>query len=266
MSVRPKSRWMYHSHDSKVVRVSRLTKCFIISVALTLLFVPVPLNDATLILEESFLHAGDAPSECGGNPDGVSLHLYRWEDFPVIYAIHSSVPSQFHDAIRQSFATWDAEEHPAGGFFDEGQEGEEDILVTWSSLDGPGEFLAVAAVAYSFGTAYYAEIVLDSSETWHVYDEISCDVEKPAYAGGSSDYPGFDVEGVVAHEVGHAIGINHYDELLLTMHDEYQGTKMRTLAIGDQYAIESRYEGEPGGGGCDPPRPPGCTEYPTLTT
>ena len=79
--------------------------------------------------------------------------------------------------------------------------------ISWEPGDGPGGVLATAGVCYNTKTNEIAgfRVVLDSLEKWSTK--------------GKSD--AFDVESVLAHEMGHAAGLDHVNgrtNALLTMY------------------------------------------------
>ena len=104
--------------------------------------------------------------------------------------------------------------------------------ISWEPGDGPGGVLAMAGVCYNTKTNEIAgfRIVLDSTEDWSTKGK----------AGK------FDVESVLAHEMGHVAGLDHVNgrsNALLTMYPSTAPgeTHKRSLGKGDKSGLDALY-------------------------
>jgi hypothetical protein len=104
--------------------------------------------------------------------------------------------------------------------------------ISWEPGDGPGGVLAMAGVCYNTKTNEIAgfRVVLDSMEDWSTK--------------GKADK--FDVESVLAHEMGHVAGLDHVNgrsNALLTMYPSTAPgeTHKRSLGKGDKSGLDALY-------------------------
>jgi len=168
----------------------------------------------------------------------------KWNAFPVTYSI-GTMPTDFADAVRDAFATWDAEDHgfasgdPNKKFFNEVATGGQ-ITVSFASIDGVGGALGSASFNYipALKKIVSVRIVFDSSENWITSTAISC-------TEGAANTP--DVGNVATHEIGHAIGFDHVKSPNSIYNTMYRfvildgETHKKTLGDGERIGIESLY-------------------------
>jgi hypothetical protein len=114
-------------------------------------------------------------------------------------ALSAFMPAGFKGAIEAAFAAWSAvaditflEVADSGHAFDAaGASG--DIRIAGTNLGGPFGVLAHGYYPPANGTSAAGDIHFDTNDTW-----------KLGFGG-----PGFDIFQVAAHEIGHAIGLDH---------------------------------------------------------
>lgn len=120
-------------------------------------------------------------------------------DAGVSVSLDSIMPVGYFDVIQAAFDAWSAVANITfsyvidnGVAFNAGGTSA-DIRIGAHLFDGPSGTLAHGYYPPSNGTSAAGDIHFDSSETWKI-----------GFGGG-----GFDVFQVAAHEIGHAIGLNH---------------------------------------------------------
>jgi len=169
-----------------------------------------------------------------------------WRDTALPQSYYISVhntylqPAQVIPEITAAFQTW--EDDPAS-YFDVTYAGQNDNLhrnqfdginvVTWEPIDGVGGTLAYSYTRLDVGTGRMVEcdIALDCDEIWGI--------------GLGTVY---DVQNIVAHEVGHFAGLDDlydttYDDDLMTMykHSEKNQISKRTIEWGDKAGLRFAY-------------------------
>jgi hypothetical protein len=109
------------------------------------------------------------------------------------------MPVGFKTAIKAAFAAWSAVanitfvEVPDNGVAFNGAEALGDIRIGGHAFDGANGVLAHAYFPPDNGTTAAGDIHFDTGETWKI-----------GFGGA-----GFDIFQVAAHEIGHAIGLDH---------------------------------------------------------
>ena len=122
------------------------------------------------------------------------------------------MPPGYEDQIAAAFAAWSAvaditfiQVADCGLAFNAGGCGGDDIRLGGHAFDGPGGTLAHGYYPPANGTTAAGDIHFDVAETWKI-----------GFGG-----PGFDIFQVTAHEIGHAIGLDHTPEMTSLMYGFY---------------------------------------------
>ncbi len=131
----------------------------------------------------------------------------------VTWAVDASIPSFFTAQISAAFADWS--KYGNISFLQVGSTSAAQLDFTTAHIDGSNNTLGYASYHYSGGAFSSAEIKFDSDEGWHV-------------SGGDvvSNY-GAKLFITALHEIGHAIGLDHYDGGSAVMNS------MMNLAVAD---------------------------------
>lgn len=151
---------------------------------------------------------GDGSNEFVTESGGV-----RWMSFPVTYAVdttNSGVdPSIARNAVIKAFDEFDTY-IPDQAFSIINDFNTAKITFAWQFIDGPSGRLGTATYFFNPDTLEIdsAEIVLDSGDSWFVSAVQSC-------AGQGNSH---DIQNIATHELGHAVGLDHVANALLTMY------------------------------------------------
>jgi hypothetical protein len=144
----------------------------------------------------------------------------------VTWAVDASVPAFFAASLNTAFDDWAA--YGNISFRQVGSLAESDIDIRVAAIDGPNNVLGRADYSYIGASFLSATVTFDSAEGWHT-------------AGNAvlSD-SGASLLAVALHEVGHAIGLDHYDERLAIMNTllepDFDG-----LTLSDIFGVEAIY-------------------------
>lgn len=138
-----------------------------------------------------------------------------------------------HTAVRQAFQIWS---DYAQLNFTELTTGTADISISWATgnhgdgapFDGTGGARNVLAHAFFPGSGLGGDVHFDDAEAWTT-------AERPPFSGQP-----IDLVTVAAHEIGHALGLDHSPENCALMAAEYNGSH-RYLAPDDIAGIRNLY-------------------------
>ncbi|MGH9985106.1 MAG: matrixin family metalloprotease, partial [Nitrososphaeraceae archaeon] len=190
--------------------------------------------------EIPFSASSTDPCGDGSNQFATEAGGVRWKSFPITYAIditNSGVdPNEARNAVIKGFDEFDA--------YIQGQTfmlindfNTAEITFAWELIDGAGGALGITTFFYNPETLEIdsAEIVLDRGDIWFVSAAQSC-----AGTGSSQD-----IQNVATHELGHAVGLGHVSDNLLTMYTTSTAgeTLKRSLGNGDRAGLNFLYPG-----------------------
>ena len=189
-------------------------------------------------LEAPFSTLSTDPCGEGSNQFATESGGVRWRTFLVTYAIDTTnggVDSNtVRNAVIQTFEEVD-KYIPGDAFNLISDFNSAKIKFRWQFIDG--QFGQAGFASFSFttpGLAFTsATITLDSGENWFVSPVHRCN------STGSS----LDLQNVAAHELGHAVGLGHVTDNLLTMYPtSFAGeTLRRSLGNGDRAGMNFLY-------------------------
>ncbi|KQU30215.1 hypothetical protein ASG63_17210 [Methylobacterium sp. Leaf94] len=148
----------------------------------------------------------------------------------VTWAVDGTIPTGFVSLLQAAFATWAAAADIA--FQQVAATANAQIDFTLGGIDGLGKTLGYATYSYSGQRMQSAEVTFDSGEGWHA---------SGARVFGTQNV---DFSLVALHEIGHALGLDHYDakpEVMNTILDR----GITTLSAGDIAGIQALYGAPP---------------------
>jgi hypothetical protein len=161
------------------------------------------LNQGTTTADYVLQGAKWGPNTTPGTPGGVVTYSFATGDYPG-QPFHFDAPPLapvYQIAVRSAFATWSEIGNIA--FREVADSPASDIRIGWQAIDGPYKVLAQTTYSYDMqGHMLNAWIGFDDSESYTLAGPNG----SPALSSG------FMFEAVAEHEIGHAIGIGHYND------------------------------------------------------
>lgn len=144
----------------------------------------------------------------------------------VTWAVDQTVPDSFVGIIQSAFATWASAANIA--FQKVASTAAAQIDFTVAGVDGLGSTLGYADYSYSGTRMQSATVTFDSGEGWHT-------------AGGRVvSNQNVDLAVVALHEIGHTLGLDHYNDKPEVM-NAILSPSVTTLAAGDIAGIQALY-------------------------
>jgi peptidoglycan hydrolase-like protein with peptidoglycan-binding domain len=167
-----------------------------------------------------------------GVPDGIvrldasdkfALSGPKWNNNAATWKLktNAATPSFAHDAIAAAVQTWMAQ---TSFTLTETGEVDGDINITFAGIDLKGGILAQTKDP---GVGSGGDMTIDTAESWSA--------ATPTPSGSR------DLQSVVLHELGHALGVDHSSSTTATMYPDYRGND-RVLDIEDKIAISALYD------------------------
>jgi matrixin/uncharacterized protein DUF5648 len=144
----------------------------------------------------------------------------------VSWAVDGSVPASFLPELRAAFADWSA--HANITFLQAASTSTAEIRFSDAAIDGLDNVLGQTRYSYVGNHFTSAEITLDSAEGWH------------AGAGGVVSAHDVSFFLVALHEIGHALGLDHYSGEPAVM-NPYLNKAVTDLTASDISGIQALY-------------------------
>jgi hypothetical protein len=160
----------------------------------------------------------------GGSAFGTSGGVVSW-------AVDSSVPASFVSTIGAAFSSWSAVANIT--FMQVTSLASSVIDVVFGAIDGSNKTLGIANYSYSGSSLLSATITFDSAEGWH------------SSGGTIVSNGGTSFLVVATHEIGHAVGLDHYEAQPAVM-NPILGSSITGLTTSDIDGARAIYGAAPG--------------------
>ena len=191
--------------------------------------------------DQNFTALATDPCGDGTNQYALQSGGVKWKKFPVKYYVDPSgiasatlKASSITDAVKKAFQRYD-DQVPYSLFAQTATQSNAKVKVQWKYIDGPLKQAGYATYSYNTATKELisANIVLDKGDKWFISSVYRC--------GGSGS--SLDIMNIAMHEIGHAIGLGHVNDKLLTMYPVSMAgeTLKRILGNGDKRGVNFLY-------------------------
>jgi hypothetical protein len=160
----------------------------------------------------------------GSGPMGTAGGTVGW-------VLDATVPASFAGVIRAAFADWTSQANIA--FKQLSNPYGAQITLAGSYIDGPGKVLGTAEYSYTGSSMASATVTFDTGDGWH------------HAGGGVFSSGGIDLYPVAVHEIGHALGLGHYNDGPAIMNSTLNNA-VTDLTASDIAGIQALY-GPPAG-------------------
>lgn len=155
----------------------------------------------------------------GGSGVGTAGGVVTW-------AVDATVSASFLADIRAAFADWSIYGNIL--FAEVASTASSMIDFTFAAIDGLNSVLGRTNYSYSGSTMLSATIQMDTGEGWHISN------------GHGVSNSGLSFFVVAVHEIGHAIGLDHYNSAPAVM-NSYLNTSISDLQASDIHSVQALY-------------------------
>jgi hypothetical protein len=205
--------------------------------------------------EQAKLFLRDARTDQGrrlmADPVCYALMGPKWASPAAPYKLDATLPAGWGPSVSAAASAWNA----GGSPFRFSENSTSNNVVNYAAIGGSSSILAQTRVQYTLPARNIVMFTLtyNTSHSWSTSGE----------AGK------FDVQAIGAHELGHALGLNHPTDsacIAVTMWASASPgeTSKRTLEAGDKAGLVALYGS--GGGTVPPPAPPPPAPAPSAPT
>ena len=190
------------------------------------------------------------PEKPCGFVQSSELQRVSWkENFPVRYMIHNSVPNEAYGAIRAAMEHWNIqlnkevfkiEIYGVGGV-NEPRQDNVNVIYWMNQWEADRASEQARTTIYWTGSRIYeADIRVNAAFPYHFPED---DLLTPQGDVDQSSIVGVDFKSLMIHELGHALGLAHREEVESVMPTTLaSGIDRRQLSKADVDSVKCEYE------------------------